>query len=300
MGRRRYVLWQPPGSCSDGGIQIQSSQTTNQTLPASVAGGNYFIIAKADGPLAVTESNEANNTRSVAILIGRDLIVTALGAPAKSGAGLSVLLTDTTANVAGRSDTTQSTTHFRLSSDALFGGDTVLGSRLTGPIVSGGNSQGSKSVTIPAGTTAGTWYIIAKADGPNALFETSETNNTRVKSILIGPDLIVTAISAPVSAHPGQTINIKPTTLNQGGGSTGSGSLTKIYLRPTSGSDTFLGTRNVPPLAPNLSDSVAVSVTIPAGTPMGSYSILALADDGNAVAETGEGNNTKAKAITIN
>src|SRR6185295_4866368 len=114
-------------------------------------------------------------------------------------------------------------------------------------------------------------------------FETSETNNTRVKSILIGPDLIVTGISAPVSAHPGQTISIKPTTLNQGGGSTGSGSLTKIYLRPTSGPDTFLGTRTVPPLAPNLSDSVAVSVTIPAGTPMGSYSILALADDGNAV-----------------
>ena len=53
---------------------IQSTLTTNQTLP-NVAGGNYFIIAKADGPLAVTESNEANNTRSLAILIGRDLIV---------------------------------------------------------------------------------------------------------------------------------------------------------------------------------------------------------------------------------
>ena len=70
LGRRRHALRQPRGSCSGGGI-IQSTLTTNQTLPASVAGGNYFIIAKADGPLAVTESNEANNTRSLAILIGR-------------------------------------------------------------------------------------------------------------------------------------------------------------------------------------------------------------------------------------
>ena len=122
---------------------------------------------------------------------------------------------------------------------------------MTGPIVSGGNSQGSKSVTIPAGTTAGTWYIIAKADGPNGLFETSETNNTRSSRSTIGPDLIVSAISAPVSAHPGQTINVKPTTMNQGGGSSGVSSTTKIYLRPSSGPDTFLGSRTVPALAPN-------------------------------------------------
>jgi len=117
---------------------------------------------------------------------------------------------------------------------------------------------------------------------------------------MIGPDLTVSAIAAPVSAHPGQTISVKPTTLNSGGGSTGSGSLTKIYLRPVNGPDTFLGTRNVATLGPNASDSVAVLVTIPAGTPFGNYSILAVADDGNAIVETIESNNTKTKAITIN
>ena len=281
------------------GAGSQNSLTTNQTLPASAAGGNYFIIAKADGPLGVTESNEANNTRAWAIKIGADLSLS-IGVPTKSGAGRSILVTDTTANAAGRSDVPDSATSFYLSSDALLGGDTLLGSRSTGAIASGGNSPGSTTVTIPAGTATGTWYIIGKADGPGAVFETHESNNTNARAIPIGPDLIVSAISVPVSAHPGQTISVRPTTLNSGGGPTGSNSLTKIYLRPSSGPDMFLGTRNVPPLASNGSDSVAVSVTIPTGTATGSYSILAVADDGNAVTETKEQNNTKTKAITIN
>ena len=174
------ALRQPRGPGSGGGIPELADDQPDAA--GSVAGGNYFIIAKADGPLAVTESNEANNTRAMAIKIGPDLSVTALGAPAKSGAGLSVLVTDTTANAAGRSDMTNSTTSFYFSSDALLGGDTLLGSRSTGAIVSGGNSPGSATVTIPAGTTTGTWYIIAKADGPDGLFETSEANNTARQS----------------------------------------------------------------------------------------------------------------------
>ena len=278
---------------------IQSTATASYTLPA-VAGGNYVIIAKADGPLAIAESNEANNTRVLAIKIGPDLSVTALAAPAKSGAGLSVTATDTTANAAVRSDVSSSTTSFYLSSDTVLGGDTLVGSRSTGPIASGSNSPGSATVTIPAGTTTGTWYIIAKADGPDVLFETSETNNTRNFAIKIGPDLTVSALTAPASALAGATISVKPTTLNSGGGSTGSGSSTKIYLRSSGGSDTFLGTQTVPTLAPNGSNAVAVLVTIPAGTPPGSYSIVAVADDGNAIVETIETNNTKTKTITIN
>jgi subtilase family serine protease len=278
----------------------QSALTANQTLP-SVANGNYYIIAKADGPLAIAESNETNNTRAKAITIGADLSVSVLGAPAKSGAGLSITVTDTTANAAGRSDVADSTTAYYFSSDAVLGpGDTLLNSRTTGPIPSGGTSASSASVTIPAGATTGTWYIIAKADDPNGVLETLETNNTRSKSIAIGPDLIVLTIAAPLSAHPGQTINVTPTTKNQGGGSSGVSSTTKIYLRPPSGPDTFLGSRTVLPLAPNASSGGIVSVTIPVGTPTGSYNLFVVADDGNAVVETIETNNTKLKAITIN
>ena len=278
----------------------QNALTTSQTLP-SVANGNYYIIAKADGPLAIAESNEANNTMAKVIVIGANLSISALGAPAKSGEGLQVTVTDTTANAAGRSDVPDSITAYYFSSDAVLGGgDLLLNSRSTGAISSGGSSAGSASVTIPAGTATGTWYIIAKADDPNVVFETSETNNTRTKSIAIGPDLIVSAIATPLSAHPGQTINVTPTTKNQGGGSSGVGSTTSIYLRPPSGPDTFLGSRTVPALAPNTSSGGVVPVVIPVGTPTGSYNLFVVADDGNAEVETIETNNTKLKAITIN
>jgi subtilase family serine protease len=38
---------------------------------------------------------------------------------------------------------------------------------------------------IPASTPAGTYYIIAKADGEDAIAESQETNNLRSKSISI-------------------------------------------------------------------------------------------------------------------
>ena len=275
--------------------------TTNVTIPAATTGGSYFVIAKADGPGAIAESIETNNTRSKAITIGPDLTVSVLGAPATSGAGLTIAVTDTTKNATGRSDSQSSTTAFYLSSDAtLDGADTPIGNRSVGTLVAGATSAGSTNVTIPAGTAAGTWFIIANADDSNTNSETNETNNTRSKSIAIGPDLTVTAITAPATATHGATINVKPTTKDSGGGSAGASS-TKIYLRPPSGADVFLGTRSVPPLAPGATDAVNVSVTIPGGTAPGSgYFIVAVADDGNAVAETNEVNNTKTKAITIN
>jgi subtilase family serine protease len=278
----------------------QDTLTTTQTLPSD-ANGSYYVIAKADGLLAIAEGNETNNTFARPIAIGADLTVSALGAPAKSGEGLSILATDTTKNAAGRSDVPDSTTAYYFSSDAVLGGgDTLLNGRTTGPILSGGSGAGSANLTIPAGTPTGTWYIIAKADDPSGVFETSETNNTRSKSIAIGPDLIVSAIAAPLAANAGQTINVTATARNQGGGSTGVGSTMNISLRPSSGPDEFLGSRPVPALAPNTSSAGVVSVTIPAGTPAGIYNLFVVADDGNAVVETIETNNTKLKAITVN
>jgi len=43
----------------------------------------------------------------------------------------------------------------------------------------------SASLVIPASTTAGLYYIIAKADGNNATAEPQESNNTRTKTITV-------------------------------------------------------------------------------------------------------------------
>ena len=85
-------------------------------------------------------------------------------------------------------------------------------------------------MTVPATTAGGTYYVIAQADGASEVPETTETNNTKFSAaIKVGPDLIVSAMSAPVSAAAGGTISVTDTTKNQGAGTAG-GSSTGFYL----------------------------------------------------------------------
>jgi subtilase family serine protease len=49
------------------------------------------------------------------------------------------------------------------------------------------SSAGTTAGTIPAGTAAGSYYIIATADATVAVAESVETNNTRSKAVTIAP-----------------------------------------------------------------------------------------------------------------
>jgi hypothetical protein len=64
----------------------------------------------------------------------------------------------------------------------------------------------------------------------------NEGNNLRYVSICIGPDLVVTSISAPTSAKAGSTITVTDTTANQGGGGAAP-SVTRYYLSTDSSGD---------------------------------------------------------------
>jgi subtilase family serine protease len=136
-----------------------------------------------------------------------------------------------------------------LSADGAVGAsDILLGSRSVPALAGGETSSGSTSVTIPAGTAPKTWYLIAKADGEGVLAETSETNNTFSKTIYIGPDLIVSAISAPATAVAGQTISIGDTTKNNGADGAPE-TVTEFYISANSildASDILIGSRGVP------------------------------------------------------
>ena len=98
------------------------------------------------------------------------------------------------------------------------------------------SNPGSLILVIPEDTAAGTWYLIAKADAEARVSETVETNNTVARSIKIGADLTVSAVSAPTVAGAGQSVTITDTTKNQGGGTAGP-STTRYYLS----ADTTLG-----------------------------------------------------------
>jgi subtilase family serine protease len=112
----------------------------------------------------------------------------------------------------------------------------------------GDSDADTMAVMVPAGTAAGSYYVLAQADTANAVTETSETNNSRASGVVkVGPDLIVSAVSVPATGAPGAPITVSDTTKNQGAGAA-SLSSTGFYLSTGVTIDAtavFLGSRPV-------------------------------------------------------
>jgi subtilase family serine protease len=272
------------------------SAPTTLTIPAGTATGTYFVVAVADFDKAIAETQEANNTKpSGAVRIGPDLLVTALTAPAAAAAGGTLAVTDATANQGG-GNAVSSTTSFYLSANAtLDASDIVLGSRTVPALAPGTTDSASTPLTVPPGTAAGLWYVIAKADASSVVAETQELNNVKFSAaVKIGPDLIVSAVSVPPIAGAGATIVVTDTTKNQGAAPADS-STTVFYLSANltlEPSDVFLASRVVPRLAAGVSDSAPTTVQVPAGTATGTYFVIAKADNNGVLPESVESNNT--------
>jgi subtilase family serine protease/subtilisin family serine protease len=271
-----------------------SSAATSLVIPPGTATGSYYILAMADADNVVAETSESNNSGPYAFIqIGPDLVVSTLGAPSTAGSGLPLSIAETTMNQ-GAGTAAASATKFYLSTDTVWdAGDALLGGRSVPALNAGGASSASTSVTIPSSIVTGSYYILARADADGAVPEINENNNTQYTPVLIGPDLVISAFSAPSTGGAGATILVSDTTRNQGGGSAGA-STTKFYLSTNTtldSADVLLGGRAIPPLAAATTNSGSTWLSIPAGTATGSYYILAKADADNVVPETTENNN---------
>jgi subtilase family serine protease len=133
----------------------------------------------------VIESNEANNTWYHAIAIGPDLTVSAFTAPASAGAGAAITVSDTTRNAGAVAAAATTTTYYLSPNWSYEATDTLLGSRSVAALAPGASDTGSVTVTIPAGTPAGTWYLIPRADAGAAVAESNEANNTAYRAIQV-------------------------------------------------------------------------------------------------------------------
>jgi subtilisin family serine protease/subtilase family serine protease len=278
-----------------------ASFTTPVTVPATTAGGIYYVIAQADGASEVPETTESNNTKfSAAIKVGPDLIVSAMSAPASAAAGGTISVTDTTKNL-GAGTAGASSTGFYLSANATVGtGDIFIGSRSLGGLASNGTSTISTLLQIPADTLPGSYYVIGRADWNGTVAETSDTNNDRPSgSIGIGGDLVISAVSVSAAGMAGGPITLTDTTRNQGAALV-TASVTGFYLSSNytiDATDQFLGSRVIGSLAPSGLDTASTDFMIPPGTAPGSYQVIAVADVSNAVAEGLENNNTRASSL---
>ena len=167
-------------------------------------------------------------------------------APAIGGADSDIVVTETTKNQ-GTGASLPSKTGFYLSANTtLDAADPWIGDRTVSSLGPGIAAQASTTLHIPLSTATGLYRILAKADWDDTIPESSETNNTRTIVIQIGPDLAVSALTAPATAAAGGAISVSDTTKNQGGGTAGA-STTRFYWSTNlslDASDQVIGSTN--------------------------------------------------------
>ena len=264
-----------------------SSATTVLQIPANIAAGSYFVIGVADWNGAVAETLETNNSRSYAMPIGGDLVVSTLTVSGGGAANGPMTVTDTTKNQGADCPAVRDGILFLDQFDLRRCG-CLDREPCRACARYWATSTAPTQLTVPAGTLPGTYWVIAIADWRTAITESAESNNTRTYSFRVGPDLIVNTVTAPTSAVAGTTISVTDMTWNQGG-DTAPASGTAYYLSSNGTldpGDVLLGTRTVPLLGPGINQSGSVSLVIPASTAAGTYIIFAKADGNDSIAES--------------
>ena len=241
--------------------------------------------------------------------------------PATAVVGKSFSVADAVVNLGGATSPA-SVTQYYLSTTAAKGGYLLTGSRAVPALKAKDVSVGFTTVTVPAGTAAGVYYLVACADNTSAAAERRAARKLFVpvgnpgkpddigyvalflcsdaSDYVTGGDLVETAVSNPPSrVSPSLTFSVSDTVKNQGKGAAAA-STTRYYLSTTASktakSILLSGTRSVPALAAGAASTSTVNVKTPSALASGIYYLVACADDLSAISETIESNNCKVSA----
>lgn len=278
--------------------------------------GPKYLYFVADAPGTVAETDETNNIAGLAITVNpsidSDLVV--------QGAALSStsILPNTSLNLTARVQNTgtgpagSSTLRFYLSNDATFNPsiNQFLGSKTIGGIDPNSSSDlQTFTFDYSAAFGTGTKYILFVADALNSVSEVNELNNVTALELLVnepappGKDLIVNSFSASTSSIvTGDTVSVNATVRNQGADTSGASSL-GYYISNDAvfdASDILIGTSAITSLNTLTTSSAQnLEFVYQASYGTGSKYILFVADNGNIVAESQEGNNVSALAIEV-
>jgi YVTN family beta-propeller protein len=292
-----------------------NTATTGLTIPAAAPLGTYYICVMADSASTVGESNETNNSlcTSTTVQVTRpDLIMTAVTPNASTvnqGAALSV--TNTVQNQGLLTTGVSFRVGFHLSTNTTYGdGDDVAiaTTRTVTALAAGASSSATTSLTIPATTPPGDYYVCAMGDSLAQVVETDETNNTLCSSgtVSVPPaDLVMTAASTTATTvNKGANFSLSNGVKNQGGSKAGA-FVVAFHLSTNTtygdGDDVVITqTRSITSLAIGATSSASTTLTVPSSTSSGTYYVCANADSNNTVAEGDETNNPRCTTTTIN
>ena len=284
-------------------------RTTAVTIPTGTTPGYYYVLFVADPANAVTETNENNNVASTTIQV---TVPTVDLSPTYAYLSQTTVAAGNSTNVScylnnlGNSSASPANMGFYLSTDNVFSANDVLvGSQANTTLAGGGYLSIYATITVPAATASGTYYVLFVADPANLVAETNENNNvtsTTIQVTVPGIDLQMSQVYAsPYTVGTGGQLALNSYIYNTG--TVSSPSSTVGYYLSTNATldanDVLLTTVAGTQLAAGTSAYRTATATIPTGTTPGYYYVLFVADPANAVTETNENNNVASTAIQV-
>jgi subtilisin family serine protease len=282
----------------------QTVVSASVTIPTSIASAPYFLGAIVDPDDIIDEGDELNNAKAGStITVGSlaiDLSPTALSGPATAYTGETISVSAVVSNL-GSATAGASTLNIYLSTDPVItSADTFIGTAAFGALPGGAAQTATGVLPIPVNLAPGTYYLGAIADADNVLIETNETNNTRVgNTITINTrpvDLAVTAVGGPSAIVDLQPMTLTATVKNIGSDTAPASTLRWVLSSGSVGgaADITLASVATPSLKGGAWVKLSTTVSVPAGVPAGSYTLGAIVDPDNGIAETSKANNALA------
>jgi len=176
-----------------------SLEWANLRIPKSTAPGSYYIVVVADGKDRISESNEANNQKAIAVKVISSTVTPV--PPSNGKADLVILNAKVSAkrvkrgqrlkldcqikNIGGKS-ATKSRARYYLSKDKLWNkGDRYLSYDHVGALSAGSYSNETASLKVSTRIKAGNYYLLFVADAAAQVKEENEKNNTVAIAITV-------------------------------------------------------------------------------------------------------------------
>jgi len=156
--------------------------------------GEFWLAFKALNPDLANRLSAVYDESHVTMLAANLEGTWVSGAAAVAHPGGTLTIDDITTNVGYVNVGESSTTRFFLSTDTVItAADIPIGERTVPNLPPGQGNRGTTTVVIPSSVPLGTYFIGACADGPGAIFESSESDNC----VASGPTVQI--VEAPVA-----------------------------------------------------------------------------------------------------
>lgn len=282
-------------------------------IPEEMSGSKYIIVC-ADMYNMISESDETNNTKALAISVGKrpvtpaaDLVATALSVPSSVNA-TEYMTTEWKVSNAGGVDAGMFMSALYLSNDASWSADDeMLASEFTDKLLAGQSVDYLFNVAIPQSST-GRKYLILRTDVYNTVSENDKRNNDVVVSLAVGStptekkyaDLLMESVNVPDAISTSEDFSVTMDIANNGS-TDASAFVNAIYLSDDASynkNDVLLVSERVSSLKMGEKVSRKVSLNI-ADKYNGNKYLIFKVNAYNSVAEKETSNNVIAVPVTI-